>query len=260
MRRDFAVSVLSHLALVALIIIVNPTTTRLGIGPDVMTVDLGGLQAPGPKEIPAQAPPQEEEKEPAEIPASPELLADADMQESFAVRSRDTLASIVKEKKPEPKPRKREEKPKPKETTSRKPEPVVAKTDQEPEAETGSSSDAAGGGLDIEAGVSVGSGSGYGDGSGSFNLPYNIGMLRRKVERAWRNPVSSPNTVVCTIYFQIGRDGTLIGEPVVEKSSGITIYDQEAVYAVRRVDRFPEFPSGFEYDYIGIHMDFSYVP
>jgi TonB family protein len=64
----------------------------------------------------------------------------------------------------------------------------------------------------------------------------------------------------CTIYFQIDTDGRLIGEPVIERSSGTSAFDQSALMAIRRVGVFPAFPPGFEYEFIGLHLDFEYVP
>jgi outer membrane biosynthesis protein TonB len=256
MRKDLVISLLGHLALVALIIIINPATTRLGMSPEVMTVDLGSLPAAGPEE----APPLVQEEEPEEIPEppqSPEQVLDSEVEESFAVRSTDTLQTIIEEKEPEPEP---EPERKPAATEAEPPEEVIAQADTDEREDAGAEEVEGGAGLDVATGVSAGTGTGYGEGGGSFNLPYNLGLLIRKIERVWRNPVSSANRVSCTVYFQVGRDGSLIGEPVIEKSSGISIFDQEAIYSIRRVDRFPEFPSNFEYDYIGIHMDFAYVP
>lgn len=260
MRRDFVVSLLGHIALIALIIIVNPATTRLGAGPEIMTISLGGQDAPAAELKPAEKLPEQRISTP---PESPAIAADQDIEESFSVRSPDTMMTVVKEKKPEAKP-KPKSKPKQKQgkptKQETKKEPELAQADTQSDHDTEGVKDDGKGGLDVSSAVSAGSGGGYGSGKGNYNLPYNLGLLERKVERLWRNPVSSPSGISCTVYFRVGRDGMLLSEPVVEKSSGIAAFDQEAIYAIKRVDRFPEFPTNFEYDYIGIHLDFAYAP
>ncbi len=259
MRKDIAISFMGHLSLMAIIIIVNPATGVLRGTPELMTIDLSGLSAPAAAAEQAVQPHEEEiEVDPIEPPEVPESISDEAIEESFAVASADTLETIIEEKEPEPEPEPEKPKPKPK-PREKPPEPEVAAVEEEsgPKEIEGS----AGRGLEISSAVGEGEGvAGDSRGSGSFGLPYNISLLERKIERSWRNPVSSANQVTCTIYFQVGRDGQLIGQPVVEKSSGITTFDNEAVYAIMRVDQFPAFPTSFEYDFIGIHLDFAYVP
>jgi TonB family protein len=108
--------------------------------------------------------------------------------------------------------------------------------------------------------VGQGSGDGEGENIGGSNLPYNLGLVLSVVERSWRNPVTASTPISCTIYCQIGRDGNVIGEPIVERSSGISTFDQAAIYAIKRAGQFPPFPTDFDYDYIGLHLDFQYAP
>ncbi len=116
------------------------------------------------------------------------------------------------------------------------------------------------GGLDVSTKVGQGAGEGEGENIGGSNLPYNLGLVLSIIERSWRNPVSSSTPVNCTIYCQIDRDGFVIGEPTVEKSSGIAVFDQSAIFAIKRAGQFPPFPLEFDYDYIGLHLDFEYAP
>lgn len=116
------------------------------------------------------------------------------------------------------------------------------------------------GGLDVSSKVGQGSVTGEGENIGGSNLPYDLSLVLSVVERSWRNPVTASTPITCTIYCQIGRDGTVIGEPMVEKSSGIGTFDQAAIYAIKRAGQFPPFPVEFTYDYIGLHLDFEYVP
>ena len=268
LQKDLAVSLLGHIGLIAIIIIVNPATGVLRGSPEVMTVGLADLEGPAPAPARQEAPPQQEESqpepEPIDAPEIPIVEPDASIDESFKLASNDSLETIIDEPEPKPEPEPEEQKPEeqrqeePQEThatTQRTPPPDEKPEPSGPKEVTSS----AGKGLDITTVVGEGDGSG-GSGSGGFGLPYNISLLERKIERNWRNPVSSSNLVTCTVYFQVGRDGQLIGRPVIEKSSAITTFDNEAIYAIMRVDRFPAFPSGFDYDYVGIHLDFTYDP
>jgi len=116
------------------------------------------------------------------------------------------------------------------------------------------------GGLDVSSKVGQSSGEGEGENIGGSDLPYDLSLVLSVVERSWRNPVTSSTPISCTIYCQIGRDGIVIGEPIVERSSGISTFDQAAIYAIKRAGQFPPFPVEFNYDYIGLHLDFEYVP
>ena len=115
-------------------------------------------------------------------------------------------------------------------------------------------------GLDVSRKVGQGSGEGEGENIGGSNLPYDLGLVTSILERSWRNPVTASTPISCIIYCQVDREGNIIGEPIVEKSSGISTFDQAAVFAFKRAGQFPPFPSDFQYDYIGLHMEFVYAP
>jgi TonB family protein len=115
-------------------------------------------------------------------------------------------------------------------------------------------------GLDVSRKVGNGSGEGEGENIGGSNLPYDMGLVTSILNRSWRNPVTASTPITCTIYCQIGRDGNIVGEPIVEKSSGISTFDQAAIFAFKRAGQFPPFPSDFDYDYIGLHLEFVYAP
>jgi TonB family protein len=115
-------------------------------------------------------------------------------------------------------------------------------------------------GLDVSRKVGNGSGEGEGENIGGSNLPYDMGLVTSILNRSWRNPVTASTPITCTIYCQIGRDGNIVGEPIVEKSSGISTFDQAAIFAFKRAGQFPPFPADFDYDYIGLHLEFVYAP
>lgn len=129
---------------------------------------------------------------------------------------------------------------------------------EEPKKDKGSNESK--GGIDVSSKVGAGSSTAEGDNIGGANLPYNLGLVLSVIERSWRNPVTSQTAIFCTIYCKIDRSGSLIGEPTIEKSSGIAVFDQSAVYAIKRAGQFPPFPTDFEYDFIGLHLDFEYAP
>lgn len=146
-------------------------------------------------------------------------------------------------------PAKKEQPKKEKTVKAQKPEPIRDKAKSDGK-----------GGLDVSSKVGQGSGKGEGENVGGSNLPYDLSLVLSVVERSWRNPVTASTPISCTIYCQINRDGSVIGEPIVEKSSGISTFDQAAIYAIKRAGQFPPFPVEFNYDYIGLHLDFEYVP
>ncbi len=246
-RKDFILSIILHLVLTGVILIISPAIGMFKPSVEVMRVPLvdalpGGPPAgksqeePGPKQI---SPPKPSEPIPDKsIAEKPILKADSKKEK-------------IEKKKPEPKKPEPEESTKPEPNKSQDTEQESNKTEDQQPREDGK------GGLDVASAVG---GSGTGIGKGSSNLPYNLGLVLNIIERNWRNPVSSPKPISCTVYFQIDRSGSLIGQPVVERSSGFSTFDQAAVFAVIRAGQFPAFPSNFNYEYIGLHLDFEYVP
>lgn len=274
MKKDLAISIMGHISVIAIIIIVNPATGVLRGTPDIMNVDLSGLGSPAPAsqveqgtlEPHKEEAPPEPEPEPETItpPETPESVTDQTISDQYTLASKDTLDTIVEEPKPKPKPRSQNTKPKPKPKPPAETKPDTQLTMKPPpEEQQGPREVVSDAGRGLEVGGALGSGDGTtgdGRGSGSFGLPYSIPLIERKIRVKWRNPVTSSGRLSCTIYLQIARDGHLMGKPTVERSSGITTFDNEAIFAIMRVDQFPEFPSGFDYDFLGIHLEFAYVP
>jgi len=263
-KKDLLISVLGHLTLVSLIIIVNPARGMFHGQPEMMVVgvvDLRGDQSGGAPPAKTQQVAEEEAKALVPPPANEDAIEDIIHEEKIEPEVSEKLAEIIPEKPQEkPKEKKKEEKKK----AETKPEPTkktstkIQKTADQPK-ETAPKTVSKDGktGVDVDASVASGEGNG---GGGTYNLPYNISLLTNRIERAWRNPVSADKKISCTIYFQIGTDGGLIGDPVVERSSGVSVFDQQALMAIKRAGSFPAFPAGFDYAFIGLHLDFEYVP
>ncbi len=269
LKKDLLISVLGHLALVSLLVIINPAAGMFGKMPERLVIGSVDLTGGGTPKAPAKTEsdvPKEEAKALVPPPANNDAIPDESVEEHFEPEMSEKLADIIPEKPIEKKPEKPKESPKkekkpdkPKEETTKKVTKRPEKKPAEEPKQTAPKTVQQDGktGVDVDASVASGEGNG---GTGSYDLPYNIGMLTNRIERAWRNPVSSAETISCTIYFQVGSDGRLIGEPVIERSSGISIFDQQALMAIKRAGAFPPFPSGFDYEFIGLHLDFEYVP
>jgi TonB family protein len=111
----------------------------------------------------------------------------------------------------------------------------------------------------LPEGVDLGSEFGFArlDATG-FDSPYYLNVLFGKIRNQWENPFEGPDTVQCTIYFVISRDGKII-DSAIEKPSGISAYDQAALRAVLS-SRPPPLPGQFGSDELGIHLEFQYIP
>lgn len=247
-KKDLITSIVAHLALIALIAVINPISAMLR--PDlgiiiVKTYDMGG--GPATKQSA-----QEPEPEPANIapPQPREQAPEEKVEDAVPIKPIEKEKPVVAKPKSKPKP-----KPKP------RPDPgkINADTEAKDQPQDDAPKPDGKGGLEVNEKVG-GAGSGTGIGSGTSNLPYNIGMVLSVIERNWRNVVADANPITCTIYFQIDRYGFVVGDPIIEKSSGISTFDQGCILAILKARQFPPFPASFDYQYIGLHLDFEYVP
>lgn len=244
MKKDLIISIISHLVLIAIIGVINPISAMFRPKPEIIIVKTFEMAGGGPSS-------KRSSEEPAKI-APPKSGKEAQKEEA------DDAANI----KPVKKDAKAVEKPKDKKKKDRE---VENKQEEEKEStekanpDDNSPKEDATGGIEVNEKVG-GKGSGVGKGSGTGNLPYNIGMLVNVIERNWRNVVTGPDPITCTVYFQIDRYGFVIGDPIIEKSSGITPFDQSCLLAIQRVKQFPAFPPDFNYAHLGLHLDFVYQP
>lgn len=91
-----------------------------------------------------------------------------------------------------------------------------------------------------------------------FEFPSYIRRMDDKISRNWRNPYrGEEESVLCTIYFRILRDGTVSG-PRLEKSSGISAYDRAALRAVISSSPLPPLPLDYAESHLTVHLDFEY--
>ena len=143
------------------------------------------------------------------------------------------------------------QKKKPKKTPA-KPEPAVQKNET-PDNETRNKNKG------LPQGVELGAAFGGArlDATG-FDSPYYLNILFNKIDGQWDNPYGGDQAIQCTIYFVVGREGKII-DSAIEKSSGISAYDQAALRAVLGCKP-PPLPNQFDSEELGIHLEFTYSP
>ncbi len=96
----------------------------------------------------------------------------------------------------------------------------------------------------------------------SFPFTYYLRAVEQKISGAWDPVVHSipvGETKQVVIAFRIMRDGT-IEKPVIEKSSGLSFFDQSALRAVIQAAPLPPLPEAFPDETLGIHFGFHYRP
>lgn len=96
----------------------------------------------------------------------------------------------------------------------------------------------------------------------TFPYTYYLRAVEQKISSGWEPvvhgiPRGERREVV--VAFRILRDGT-IEKPLVEKSSGLSFFDQSALRAVIQAAPLPPLPEGFPEDSLGIHFGFHYTP
>jgi len=91
-----------------------------------------------------------------------------------------------------------------------------------------------------------------------FEFPYYLRLMIGKISRNWRNPYSGHGEkVLATIYFQVLRDGVIIG-PRVDKSSGAPTFDRAALRAVIISSPLPQLPPDYQERQLTVYLDFEY--
>jgi len=88
---------------------------------------------------------------------------------------------------------------------------------------------------------------------------YYLNVLEQRVSRAW-NPkmlgFREGSTRVCMVHFYIEPSGMIVRESVVQ-SSGVPLYDREALKAVKAVGRFLPLPQGLDSRALGVTYVFT---
>ena len=93
-----------------------------------------------------------------------------------------------------------------------------------------------------------------------FPFTYYLRQIQAKISERWAPPrAAARGGERATILFEIGRDGS-IKEPSLERSSGVTLYDQSALRAVAEASPFPPLPPEFKAPSLRVHFGFEFHP
>jgi TonB family protein len=93
---------------------------------------------------------------------------------------------------------------------------------------------------------------------GDFRWAYYLASIRNKIGSRWVPPPGlGGRTAHATIYFRIGRDGS-ISVARIEDGSGMTFFDQTAMRALQLATPLPPLPAGYDGDWLGVHFGFEY--
>jgi TonB family protein len=109
--------------------------------------------------------------------------------------------------------------------------------------------------------VSLGGGLGtaYVEG-GNFESSYYLDIAFGKIRGNFTNPLRQTTFPIrTTVYFKILKNGK-IAEPVVEAPSGVAPFDQAALRAVVSTDPLPPLPDEYKGEWLGIHLEFEFLP
>ena len=96
----------------------------------------------------------------------------------------------------------------------------------------------------------------------AFPFTYYLRAVEQKISSGWDpvvHGIPPGETGEVVIAFRILRDGS-IEKPVVERSSGLSFFDQSALRAVIGAAPLPPLPESFPEDSLGIHFGFHYTP
>jgi TonB family protein len=109
-------------------------------------------------------------------------------------------------------------------------------------------------------GAPAGSGGNAGVGGATFDQPdfnysYYVERMLVTIGMNWFKPAESV-PISPMIRFRIERDGT-IGEPQLERSSGLPFVDRAALRAVIASSPLPPLPQEFTGKYLGVHLIFE---
>jgi periplasmic protein TonB len=221
MKLEITLSILLHVVLVIATTIVMPmNSTKKFDFDDVIRVNLASFPEPAPQQV---APP-------APAPIQPKVE-----EQAIPISKPKVPPKTVAKAKPKPK---APPKTKPVETEE-------AETEAEPTDVT-----EAGPGSPFQ-GVKVD--------NADFNYPYWFTQAFYKIQSNWRNTTLYDGTLVCVIYFQVIRSGSVV-DVKIESSSGVEEFDAGCLAAIERSKPFPPLPREFVDEILGITIPFKLDP
>jgi TonB family protein len=230
MKRSLILSSIVHGAIVTGLFFFSPATPKLEGYPTIYQVGLVSMPTGGSKEKGGKG--SEGEGTKAKVSIS--------KQEEKGVSVKE-----FKKTRPKKKPKKTQKKP-PKKTgtvtSKKKEEGKITQTDE----------------LGAQYGLGDGISAATVDGV-DFGSSYYLSLVFGRIRDLWENPVETSATLRVTIYFKIVRDGQVI-DAQVEKSSSIDLFDQSAMRSILSNTPLPPLPREYRGEYLGIHLEFEYIP
>jgi hypothetical protein len=226
MKRSVILSSIVHAAIIVSLFFFAPAASVLEGYPAIYRVGLVSLPSRGGGARSGQG------------EGGAEAKASISKQEEKGVSVKEVQKTRSRKKKPQ--------KASPKETTA-----VASKKKEEGKITQG---DALGGQYGLGNGISAATVDGAG-----FGSPYYLSLVFGKIRDSWENPVQTSATLRVTIYFKILKNGKILdGE--VEKTSNIDLFDQSAMRSIVSSAPFPPLPTEYRGEYLGIHLEFEYIP
>jgi TonB family protein len=94
-----------------------------------------------------------------------------------------------------------------------------------------------------------------------FPFTYYLRLIQSKIGERWAPPrAAAAGGERAVVLFEIQRDGQVAREPLLERSSGNSLYDQSALRAVTEASPFPPLPPEFRASSLRVHFGFEFQP
>jgi TonB family protein len=241
MRNDYIISLMAHVAILAIIIIFSAGAARSNLPPLGETVSVSMF-----KELPKGL----------NKPNMPNVSVPAAAADNAPAKEEPVkLSSITKKEKLQKK----------KEATSTKPKNQPKETPKEPPKEepeeSGEGTSPSGSGVQMALSDGNGTGEDYANGPlGEYYLSYDFNFVTNRISQNWNNPIRSNSVISCIIYFQITKSGEIQGVTV-KKSSGNELFDRYAEFAVKATKNLPPLPQSFpDNEVLAVNLTFTHRP
>lgn len=93
----------------------------------------------------------------------------------------------------------------------------------------------------------------------NFEFPYYLDAIQRKIQQNLFSPrLDGVHQLQTIVYFKIARNGHVY-DMMIELTSGVLLFDNAALRAIKAADPLPPLPDGFSEEYLGVHFEFEYV-
>lgn len=93
----------------------------------------------------------------------------------------------------------------------------------------------------------------------NFEFPYYLDAIQRKIQQNLFSPrLDGVRQLQTVVYFRIARNGH-VHDLTIERPSGVLLFDNAALRALKTADPLPPLPDGYVEDYLGVHFVFEYV-